>query len=105
MAALDPDPDTVVETRDGEVPTLVLRGELDSSNVALLQRAVDAVLAKRPTSLVFDFTKLTFIDSAGIAVLVTTRAVVKQIEIRNPSAILRRVLTATGLTDLLHLEP
>jgi anti-sigma B factor antagonist len=89
----------------GDVPTLALRGELDSANVELLREQVDALLARGPSRIVFDVTELRFMDSAGIAVLVTTAAAVGEVAVRNPSPILRRVLAATGLTDLLRLEP
>lgn len=105
MAGLDPEQYLAVESRDGELPTLVLRGELDSSNVSVLEREVAAVLAKGPARVVFDLSDLAFIDSAGLAVLVTTAATVEQVTVRNPSPILRRVLAATGLTDLLRIEP
>lgn len=105
MAALEPDQYLAVESRDGDVPTLLLRGELDSSNVSVLEREVQAILALRPAQVVFDLSELTFIDSAGLAVLVTTANTVGQVAVRNPSPILRRVLAATGLTDLLGIEP
>jgi anti-anti-sigma factor len=52
-----------------------------------------------------DISDLKFIDSAGLAVPVRTAASVGQVAVRNPSPILRRVLAATGLTDLLGIEP
>lgn len=105
MAAIDPDQFLAVESLAGEVPTLVLRGELDSSNVNVLEREVAAVLAAQPARVVFDVSELAFIDSAGLAVLVTTAGRVAHVAVRNPSPILRRVLAATGLIDLLGIEP
>jgi len=102
MAELD---GLTVASVPGEVPTLALRGELDSSTVSRLQAQVDALLRTRPSRIVFDMTDLRFMDSAGIAVLVTTAGTVGEVSLRNPSPILRRVLAATGLTELLKLEP
>jgi anti-anti-sigma factor len=102
MAELD---GLTVASVPADVPTLALRGELDSSNVSHLQTKVDALLRKRPSRIVFDLTDLRFMDSAGLAVLVTTAASVGEVSLRNPSPILRRVLAATGLTELLKREP
>jgi len=67
------------------------------------EREVEAALARQPMRV--DISDLKFIDSAGLAVPVRTAASVGQVAVRNPSPILRRVLAATGLTDLLGIEP
>jgi anti-anti-sigma factor len=69
----------------------------------VLEREVETVLARQPMRV--DISYLKFIDTAGLTVLVRTLASVGQVAVRNPSRILRRVLAATGLTDLLGIEP
>jgi anti-anti-sigma factor len=67
------------------------------------EREVEAALARQPMRV--DISDLKFIDSAGLAVPVRTAASVGQVSVRNPSPILHRVPAATGLTDLLGIEP
>jgi anti-anti-sigma factor len=109
MEGLKPQPETplsvetIIEAPD--VPVVVLAGELDSSNVGILERHVAKITAPPPARLAFDLTGLRFMDSAGIAVLISTAAQVPVVEVRNPSAILRRVLEASGLSTVLRIAP
>jgi len=107
MANLTPEPLLTVETIVGDdgVPVVALSGELDSSTVGTLEQHVRKLTAQSPPRVAFDLAALTFIDSAGIAVLIATTAHVPAVEVRNPSAILRRVLETSGLTTLLEIKP
>lgn len=51
---------------DGPVTILVVRGRLDGSTVALLDRAVQNQFAAGQKALVFDFHDLSYISSAGL---------------------------------------
>jgi anti-sigma B factor antagonist len=111
MAELDTDPDaespTAVEIDTQVDPSgtqiVTLRGELDSSNAISLEAAVTSIAAGHPQRLIFDLTGLSFMDSAGIAILINT-ATKTSVSLRNPSPIIRRVLEATGLADVLPIE-
>ena len=59
----------------------------------------------RAVLLIVQPSDLRFIDSAGIAVLIATAAQVPLVEVRNPSAILRRILETSGLTIVLRISP
>jgi anti-anti-sigma factor len=54
--------------------------------------------------LIFDLSRLRFMDSAGIAVLIGAAAKVKAVHLRDPSPIVRRVIEVTGLSDVLPIE-
>jgi len=86
-------------------PVLTLRGELDISSVDILRRSVDAVLARRPDAVDFEVADLTFLDSSGIAVLVHTANNVRAVELHGATTIVRRVIEATGLAEILRLDP
>jgi anti-sigma B factor antagonist len=107
MAELDAEPPTAVQIDAHVDPSgtqiVTLRGELDSSNAISLETAVASITAQRPQRLIFDLTGLSFMDSAGIAVLINT-ATKTSVSLRNPSPIVRRVLGATGLDDVLPIE-
>jgi len=96
---------TIQTTADpAGVPVVVLSGELDSSNVDALSARLTSITAEQPERVIFDLSGLRFMDSAGIAVLVGTARSVKNVCLRNPSDVVRRVIEVTGLTELLPIE-
>ena len=55
--------------------------------------------------LAFDVAELKFMDSSGIALLVSAARQVRQVELRHPTPIVRRLIELTGLTELLLMVP
>lgn len=97
---------TVGRSRDTSgSPVIAIIGEVDVSNVASIEAQLESVFAEHPSRLVFDLSALNFIDSSGIAVLLRAVDKTDQLELRNPSTIVRRVIVATGLSDVLRVEP
>lgn len=92
---------------DEKPPSTVVRltGELDISNVASLQCAIEPVLEQRPEHLDFDLSAVTFMDSSGIALMLRAAARVGSLRLITPSDVIRRVVVATGLSDVLPMEP
>ena len=82
-------------------PMITLAGELDISNADAFREIVEKVVEGRPGRLVFDLSQLAFMDSSGIAVMVYAANNVEGIELRHASAIIRRVVEATGLSEIL----
>jgi anti-sigma B factor antagonist len=108
MAGLEPEPPAVqIDMRPDPTGALVvfLSGELDSSNAASLQERVASIPLQPPRRLIFELTDLRFMDSAGIAVLISATAKASSVSLRNPSPIIRRVLEATGLSSVFSIEP
>lgn len=89
---------------DGEI-VLEVSGDIDVSSVNALRAAVDRAIALAPRNLVFDMTALRFMDSSGLAVLLQAAEQVGAVELRRPSAIIRRVITLSGLTEILRMTP
>jgi anti-anti-sigma factor len=85
-------------------PVIVLNGELDISNADAFREAVERVVEEKPGRLVFDLSQLSFMDSSGIAVMVYAATNVGAIELRHASTIIRRVVEATGLSEILPLD-
>lgn len=90
---------------DADGPVIVITGELDISNVASVQAAIDLVLVDRPTYVRFDTSGLTFIDSSGIAVFVRAAKAVDRVRLVNPSRIVCRVVEISGLASTLIGSP
>jgi|SRR5579872_1736791 len=86
-------------------PLIAVSGELDISNADSFRQTVETVVAEKPERLVFDLTGLSFIDSSGIAVMVYCANNVQDVVLRHASTIVRRVVEATGLVDILQLDP
>jgi anti-anti-sigma factor len=91
--------------RDGDAPLVRIAGELDMTNVEELGAAVAPLLDKRPERLVVDLSGLGFADSSAIALFVKWANVVEQVEIRQPSLLLRRVISRMGLAERLRMTP
>lgn len=106
MAPLEGQAPLSVELDEEGAGTVVrLAGELDISNVESLQAAIEPVLERRPERLDYDLSNLTFMDSSGIALMLRTAARVAAIRLIDPSDVVRRIVVATGLSDILHMEP
>ncbi len=89
---------------------LVLRlsGDLDVTNAAQVRSAIDAVVSSGTERLIFDLADLQFMDSSGIAMLVSVAREGREVQLRNPSAIVRRLIELTGLAEtfgITSLEP
>ena len=107
MADVDDESHATVErTSDGAAPLVIsIGGEVDMSNVQSVESALRGVLVDPPDLVVFDLSDLTFIDSSGIAVLLRVAEKLTRLELRNPSSTVQRIIQATGLSDVLRVEP
>jgi len=101
----EPAPLTISVVSDSASPVIAVGGELDLSNVDRLGTVIGDSLGPETTKLTLDVSGLRFMDSSGIALLVRTQARVGTLTLREPSAIIRRLVEATGLTEILRLEP
>jgi anti-sigma B factor antagonist len=107
MAEIEAEPPTVqidAHRDSAGAHVVVLSGELDSSNADLLKERLASIPTQPAQRLIFDLTGLRFMDSAGIAVLIGVAAKASSVSIRNPSPIIRRVLTTTGLDNVFSIE-
>jgi len=66
---------------------------------------VEGVLAADDDRLAFDVGELEFMDSSGIALLVAAARQARQVELRHPTPVVRRLIELTGLTELLLMTP
>jgi anti-sigma B factor antagonist len=87
------------------IPLVTIVGELDISSVPAVEAELERITASRPECVAFDLSALEFMDSSGIALLLRTAQKAARIEVRNPSRIVQRVIQATGLGDVFHLDP
>lgn len=95
-----------VETiEDGAWPLVKAGGEIDLSNIDELRSACDAAIARSPKAFVIDLTDISYIDSAGVAVVISAYRRVSKAGgvlaiVRPTSTAVRRVLDLIGLQSL-----
>jgi anti-anti-sigma factor len=85
--------------------TVKLAGELDITNVDELASAVAPALEREPRRVVVDVADLRFADSSAIALWVQWATAVPNIELRDVSPLLRRVVESMGLAETLNVTP
>jgi anti-anti-sigma factor len=106
MADLDPADQavTVASVREENgTPVVYLSGELDLTNAGQFSTAIDAALGSHPGRLILDASGLTFMDSSGIVLLVSASQRVPEVQVRDPSPIVRRLIELTGLSEVLRI--
>lgn len=91
----------------GDTAVLAVKGEIDVSNVEEFGRNVDECLRTSCRVVSMDMAGLTFIDSSGLRIIVEANKRLRerdgQLVIKDPPAILRRIVEVSGLTDFFGL--
>jgi anti-anti-sigma factor len=93
-----------VKSDAGGTVVIALIGEIDLSNADRVRDMIKPAVANARARLVFDLGGLDFLDSSGIALLLWAAAQTESVELREPSAIVRRIIEVTGLTEILHMD-
>lgn len=94
----------VASDQDGSAMVIVT-GDLDMATAAELEARVDPIIQSSRDRMVVDVSGLRFADSSAIALFVRWAGLVRDVEIREPSAMLRRVIERMGLADRLRMSP
>jgi anti-anti-sigma factor len=81
-----------------------LRGEIDVPSAEELAETIREVIDSAPKRVDFDLEGVTFMDSSGIALLLTAANAVEDVRIVKLSAPARRIIELTGLDSFLHLQ-
>ena len=86
--------------------TLALEGRLDTSTAPQLEEEVNGNI-EGITDLKFDFSKLEYISSAGLRVLLSTQKIMNKqgkMVINNVSEEVMEIFDVTGFADILTIE-
>jgi anti-anti-sigma factor len=92
-------------SREDGTSVISLSGELDLVTAERVRSVVEDALAGEGERLVFDISELEFMDSSGIALLVSATRKVPKVEVRHPTPIVKRLIELTGLTEILRMVP
>ena len=86
------------------VPHLSIAGELDLASVDQVRQAVEPILGTAVERIEFDLSAVEFLDSSGLAVFIEL-ATAHPLRIVAASTPVRRIITVTGLDEVLGLDP
>ena len=96
----------IYEVQNGNELVLVVEGRLDTSTAPSLESKVNEIIANTE-NLVFDFSKLEYISSAGLRVLLSTQKVMNKqgkMVVKNVKPEIMEVFEITGFVDILTIE-
>ena len=97
---------TITKTQNGTALTLALEGRLDTMTSPDLEAELNKSLAGAD-SLTLDFSKLDYISSAGLRVLLSAHKLMSArggLKVTNVNEIVREVFEVTGFADILTIE-
>ena len=97
---------TIDKKREGEEFTLKVSGRMDTMTSPEVEKVLKSELADAKT-LVFDFSDLEYISSAGLRVLLSAQKVMSRqgkMVVRNVNDTVMDVFTVTGFSDILTIE-
>jgi anti-sigma B factor antagonist len=94
---------TIKTWAEDGTPVISLSGELDLTNAERVRSVIGDTLSRETERLVFEMSGVEFMDSSGIALLASTVRKVKEVELRNPTFIVRRLVELTGLAEILRI--
>ncbi|MBO5536266.1 MAG: STAS domain-containing protein [Clostridia bacterium] len=97
---------TINKSENGSAMTISLEGRLDTTTSPALEKELNEVLPKI-NELVFDFSKLEYISSAGLRVLLTAHKAMSRkggMKVTNVNEIVQEVFDVTGFSDILTIE-
>jgi len=97
---------TILHKLSGKVLYISLSGELDESAATHVRNELDTIIVRNSFDrVVIDMSKLIFMDSTGIGVLIGRYKKLKAkdalIFIANPTAAVDKVLTLSGIYDIM----
>ena len=94
------------EAKKGERLDIALEGRLDTPTAPQLEEKINSAISD-VTNLTFDFTKLEYISSAGLRVLLSAQKVMNKqgkMTISNVSEEVMEIFEVTGFSDILTIQ-
>jgi anti-anti-sigma factor len=109
MHATGRDPLEIAVERTEQRTLVTLSGELDASTASSLYDKLSELEVEDAHNVVLDLAQVTFMDSTGLAVIVTEHKRLRHsdgaLTIFSPPSSVRRLFEITGLTTVLDIVP
>ena len=96
---------TVRTLTEGGALVVSLSGELDLTNIERVRSSIGDALTAGTERLVIEVSGLAFMDSSGLALLASFARKIPEIEVRDPTPIVRRLIDLSGLAEILNVSP
>ena len=96
----------IKKTMDGNELVIALKGRLDTLTSPQLEEELNGCIDDAEV-LVFDFSELEYISSAGLRVLLSAQKTMNtkgSMSVRNVSDEIREIFDVTGFSDILTIE-
>ena len=96
----------IVKTQKGNALNIALEGRLDTTTAPELEQELKYAL-NDVDQLTLDFSKLDYISSAGLRVLLSAHKVMSKkggMKVTNVNEIVNEVFDVTGFVDILNIE-
>ena len=96
----------MTKTQNGTELTIALEGRLDTTTAPELEQALKQDL-EGATALTLDFSRLDYISSAGLRVLLSTHKALARkggMKVTHVNEIVNEVFEVTGFSDILTIE-
>ena len=96
----------ILKNQEGKTLTISLEGRLDTTTAPSLEAELKSSLNDIET-LFFDFSKLEYVSSAGLRVLLATQKIMNtqgKMKLINVNEEVKEVFDITGFTDILTIE-
>ncbi len=104
----EPSPFAVTVAPVASSTVITVAGELDIATGPLVGAMIDALTALAPTEVIFDMSRLDFVDAGGLRFVhiaaLDARIAGRQVRIRHVSARLQFMLRVTGLDQIATIE-
>ena len=97
---------TIEQQKDGTALTLALEGRLDTTTAPRLEAALKEALPG-VEALTFDLSKLDYISSAGLRVLLSAQKTMNKqgtMKVKNANEMILEIFEVTGFCDILTIE-
>lgn len=94
------------KTPNGSEMVIALKGRLDTLTAPQLEEELNSA-TKDASDLVFDFSELEYISSAGLRVLLSAQKIMNSkgsMTVKNVSDEIREIFDVTGFSDILTIE-
>ncbi len=96
----------IKKNKEGSALTIAIEGRLETTTAPELEKAVkDSV--EGVTNLTFDFSKVDYISSAGLRVLLNAQKIMNrqgEMKVCNINEIVAEIFEVTGFSDILTIE-
>lgn len=96
----------IVKNTEGKTLTIALEGRLDTTTAPQLEAELNESIADN-TELILDFTKLEYLSSAGLRVLLGAQKTMNKqgkMVVRGVNDVIAEVFEVTGFADILTIE-